>query len=47
MTAWMIGNGHALLTAIIEVVAAERTDMTRFPVMFGGIARPTSGGTGE
>jgi hypothetical protein len=31
----------------LEVVAAERTDMTRFPVMFGGIARPTSGGTNE
>lgn len=31
----------------LEVAAAERTDMTRFPVMFGGIARPTSGGTNE
>ena len=31
----------------LEVVAAERTDMTRFPVMFGGIARPTIGGTNE
>jgi hypothetical protein len=31
----------------LEVVAAERTDMTRFPVMVGGIARPTAGGTNE
>ena len=28
-----------------EVAATERTDMTRYPVMFGGTARLTDGGT--